>query len=395
MLILKKIFAYLHFQKYFILFIGILFLLGLLLIYVKIFYPSINESRFLHKALYYRPITKQKVQCTLCPKFCVLNNKQTGSCLIRRNINGTLYTIDFGNVVLDQDNYLDLSQCPITLLWTPRLNVLGLSGCALNCAFCFVGEAIQSNPEKYERIYYYSPEDVIKEAKLRELKYISFSNNEPLISYEYTLEVAKLAKENKMKVMISTAGYVNQKPFEELLKYVDVVAFSLKGFSQKSYQKYTSGNFDIVLSNLRELKNHNIKFGIVYLIIPTISDDEKEIRAMAKWVRTNLGEYTPVHFMRYVPAFKLRNLPATPLSTIRKAMTIASEEGLKYIIPYANFGDYDIHELIAADLTYLRCPYCGNIVAKYSLNKNNEPILIQHLRGNHACGFCGKYFFTF
>jgi len=349
------------------------------------------KSEYLYEANYYSSIGS-KTECLLCPHACILKDGQTGRCLIRKNIKGKLYTTDFGDIIPYPVKALDYSEFPLTNIWLPRFDIRGIHGCALKCSFCFNGENIQTNPESRKRTNYYPPEVIIAKAKNMKMNIISLTMNEPVINFEYTMAVAKLAQQHDMKVTITTGGYVNPKPFEDLLQYIDTVAFSFKGFSNESYQKYTKGDLQTVLINLKQIKKYHKTIEIIYLVIPTISDSPEDIKAMSSWVKENLGAYTPVHFLRFFPAFKLTYLPQTSLKSIKDALEIAKGEGLKFVLPYAHVAAHDIKEIIESDMMTLFCPYCGHVVAKLVMNIDNVIELFQNFGKNHSCGTCGKDF---
>ena len=62
---------------------------------------------------------------------------------------------------------------------------------------------------------------------------------------------------------------------------------------------------------------------ITMLLVPTYNDNIKDIAAMSKWVVKNLGDDVPIHFGRFVPEFKLKNLPRTPVQTMTDARNAA------------------------------------------------------------------------
>jgi pyruvate formate lyase activating enzyme len=76
---------------------------------------------------------------------------------------------------------------------------------------------------------------------------------------------------------------------------------------------------------------------------------------MAKWIKSNLGEFVPLHFTRFHPMYKLKNLPPTPPSTIIRAREIAMSEGLKYVYT-GNLPGND------GENTY--CHKCGKLLIK-------------------------------
>jgi pyruvate formate lyase activating enzyme len=78
-----------------------------------------------------------------------------------------------------------------------------------------------------------------------------------------------------------------------------------------------------------------------------------EIQKLAKWINNVLGKQTPLHFLRFFPAHRLTDIPATSKEALIDAQRIAKMEGLKNVyinnIPGSTYQD-----------TY--CPHCGEMV---------------------------------
>ncbi|HNS17852.1 MAG TPA: DUF1684 domain-containing protein [Bacteroidales bacterium] len=85
----------------------------------------------------------------------------------------------------------------------------------------------------------------------------------------------------------------------------------------------------------------NIWLEVTSLIIPGINDDLKEIRDMANFVAVELGADVPWHISSFFSAYKMKEVPATPLKTLRAAKETGIEAGLNYVYTgnTANTGD--------------------------------------------------------
>jgi pyruvate formate lyase activating enzyme len=94
---------------------------------------------------------------------------------------------------------------------------------------------------------------------------------------------------------------------------------------------------------------------IVYLVIPTLNDSDKEFEGLAKWVKAELGPDVPVHFTQFHPEYLLKNLPPTPVPTLERAKAAADAGGLHY----AYVGNVPGHP---AESTY--CPACRRMVVE-------------------------------
>ena len=158
---------------------------------------------------------------------------------------------------------------------------------------------------------------------------------------------------------------------------MDAVNVDLKGFSEAIYAKIGQGaQLEPVLQTLKVIKNTGVWLEITCLLIPGLNDEATKIKEMCVWIKENLGDQVPVHFSRFMPAYKLLNLPPTPVEKLEEAYKIAKDLGLKYVY----IGNLPGH---AAESTY--CPNCGNNIVRrigYEILGNNIK--------DGKCSFCGN-----
>lgn len=191
------------------------------------------------------------------------------------------------------------------------------------------------------------------------------------------LDTAKLAKEKGIKNVMVTAGYINEKPLRELCKYIDAANVDLKGFDKKYLREVCGEELGPLLAALKLFKEEEVHLEITNLIIPTLNDDMETIEKMCLWIKDNLGGETPLHFSRFTPMYKLKNLYLTPIATLERAKEAAERVGLKYVY----IGNVPGH---LAENTY--CPDCGALLIErvgYSIKQNNIV--------NGRCKFCGRF----
>ena len=157
---------------------------------------------------------------------------------------------------------------------------------------------------------------------------------------------------------------------------LDAANIDLKGFTETFYRELSNGELAPVLETLKILKQENIHLEITYLIIPTKNDEMSVLREMCLWVKRELGADTPVHFSRFYPLYKLKNLPPTPVSMLEKARAVALSSGLEYVYIAKVPG----HE---GEKTF--CPKCKKML----IQRTGFMIGEMHLKGG-KCGYCGK-----
>lgn len=288
-----------------------------------------QNNKFLKEAMFYEKLDDGKVICNLCPRNCVLSPGEIGFCRARQNLGGVLYTLNYGKVVA---MHVDPVEKKPLFHFLPGSKAFSIScaGCNLRCKFCQNWEISQRSPKEVP-FYYISPDKLVELALKSKSESIAFTYGEPVIYYEYMYDVAKIAHEKGLKTVMITAGYINEKPLKFLLKYIDAVKVDLKGFNNKFYLKYTTAKLNPVLDTIKTVKKSGVWLEIVNLVIPGVNDSKKDIEGLAKWVKENLGTDVPVHFTRFHPDYKMRDLPPTPVETLVRARKIAMDMGLKYV----------------------------------------------------------------
>lgn len=276
------------------------------------------------EARYYEKLDKKKVHCHLCPNECVISDGGRGACGVRANKDGTLYTEVYNKttgIALDPIEKKPLYH------YHPGKNILSLGtrGCNFHCDFCQNWHISQEIDVPTQEI---TSQQVVDKAKSLGSFGIAYTYNEPFIWYEFVLDTAKLAKQNGLKNVLVTNGYVNMEPLEGMLPYIGAMNIDLKSFNEDFYRKICNGRLKPVLDVIkRSVRSCHVE--LTTLIIPTFNDSKTEIKNMVNWIYNNLGSKVPLHFSRYFPCYEM-TIPPTPVETLKMAERIAKEK-LKYV----------------------------------------------------------------
>jgi pyruvate formate lyase activating enzyme len=276
------------------------------------------------EALYYEKLNSNKVQCRLCPYNCVIQESKRGSCGVRVNRAGILYSEIYGKATAIS---LDPIEKKPLYRYHPGEYILslGTKGCNFHCDFCQNWHISQELDPPAKDM---TPEEAV--AKTKELGSfgIAYTYNEPFIWYEFVLDTARLAQNNGLKNVLVTNGYVNMGPLEEMLPLIDAMNIDIKSFNDDFYKKICKGRLEPVLQVIkRSARSCHVE--LTNLIIPTLNDSEEEIKKMVDWICDNTGPETPLHFSRYFPCYKM-DLPPTPVETLKMAERIAKRR-LKHV----------------------------------------------------------------
>ncbi len=325
------------------------------------------------EARYYYGFGDDMVRCEVCPNMCILKNGEWGLCRSRQNINGKLYSRVYG---IPCAVHLDPIEKKPVFHFYPGSKAYSISttGCNLRCKFCQNWQISQVKPNQVNYINL-PPSSVVANAKMSGATSIAYTYGEPVAFYDYMLDTATLAKSQGVKNVVITAGYINEEPLKELAKVVDVIKVDLKGFNREYYRKICSAERDEVLNALKVMKKTGVWIEIVNLILPTLNDAKSEIESMSEWILDNLGKDVPLHFSRFFPMYKLKNLPPTPVETLEMARKTAIDVGLNYVYIGNVPGHY-------GEDTY--CPNCGNVL----VDRNGYFIRAIHIK-NGRCEYCG------
>ena len=315
------------------------------------------------EAMYYTKLNENTIQCRLCSRYCTLKNGMRGFCRAREPRDGKHYSLVYGNPTAV---HVDPIEKKPLYHFLPATNAFSIAtaGCNFRCKNCQNWQISQTGPEDtYNQ--YLPPEAVVDAAIKYDCPTIAYTYTEPSIFYEYMLDTAKAAKSRGVRNMYHSNGSLNAEPAEELSLYLDGANVDLKGFTQEFYSKVPEGDLDTVLNCLKILKKNRVHLEITVLVVPSYSDEEKMIKDMCQWIRDELGKEVPVHFSRFSPTYKLKNLSPTPIKTMEAAREIAIKEGLQY----AYIGNVPGHE---GNNTY--CPKDGKVLihrAGYRILENN------------------------
>jgi pyruvate formate lyase activating enzyme len=272
-------------------------------------------------AMYFDKREDLKVHCYLCPHNCVINNGKLGACRARRNIEGHLYSINYGKITAIA---LDPIEKKPLYNFRSGSNILsvGTFGCNLKCSFCQNWTIAHEQPEAQD----ITPEALVLKAKELESNIgIAYTYNEPSIWYEFVYETAKLAKREGLSNVLVTNGFIGKKAMTNLLPYIDAMNIDVKAFNSAFYSDICKGTLDDVKATVELVYNH-CHVEITTLVIPTLNDALRDISDMSMWI-SSLSPKIPLHISRYFPNYKMTHIPPTPRETLVKCR----EEALKHL----------------------------------------------------------------
>ncbi len=278
--------------------------------------------------------------CEVCFRHCRLEEGQSGVCGARTCREGSIVPSGYGKITslaLDPIEKKPLARfMPGSLILSA-----GSYGCNLRCPFCqnysiSWSDAARRAAEEAEDV---PPEKLAALAvRLRDRGNIgvAFTYNEPLVSYEYVRDTARLVRAAGMRNVLVTNGTASLQVLEELTPFIDAMNIDLKGFTDHYYRDVLGGDRAMVMDFIREAVKH-CHVELTTLIVPGENDSEEEIRALSSWVAGlpgtaggRGGEEVPLHITRFFPRFHMTDRPATDVGQIYRLAEIA-RGSLRYV----------------------------------------------------------------
>ena len=336
------------------------------------------------ECLNYQKLDAGILECQACSHFCRIKSGQLGICGIRQNIGGKLYLLVYGKAAAA--NIDPIEKKPLFHFLPGSLAYsFGTLGCNFRCGNCQnfdISQMFESKRkvEDYAQLawgYPLTPEEIVEKARENNCQSVAYTYNEPTVFLEYALDTMKLARKRGLKNVWVSNGFMSEKTLDLVIPHLDAINVDIKSFDAEFYKLNCGARLKPVLENCKRLVKEKIWLEITTLVIPGLSDSEKMLRGLAKFIKTELGDWVPWHLSAFSGAisWKLKAIPDTSVKTIEKAYKIGKEAGLQYV--YAG-------NIRGSNLENTCCPHCGKTVIK------RIGYQIERLDKQGRCSHCGR-----
>lgn len=329
----------------------------------------------IREAMFYEKADDDKVRCNLCAHGCTITPGRRGVCGVRENKNGILYTLVYGTLVAE--NIDPIEKKPFFHVYPGSKSYsIATAGCNFSCEFCQNHE-ISQIPRSTLMIVGEdaAPAEIAARAQKSGSKTIAYTYTEPTVYFELAYETARIAREQGLKNVFVTNGFMTSSAIETIKPYLAAANVDLKSFRDDFYRKRCGARLAPILANLQKMKEMGIWLEITTLLIPSLNDSNEELKDIAGFI-AGLGKETPWHISRFHPQYKMLTKPVTPVSSLHRAREIGKLAGLKYVYSGNVPGD-------EGENTY--CSYCGNCL----IERHGFRIVKLNLSGN-KCNRCGE-----
>ena len=178
--------------------------------------------------------------------------------------------------------------------------VIFLQGCHLRCKYChnrdtwdIKGGSYKSLDEIFDQIKRYKP--YFKSSNGG----VTVTGGEPLLQVKFLIELFRNLKKAGIHTCIDTSGMVNlTEDVKKLLKLTDLVLLDIKHINSEKCKELTGHDNKKELEFARYLSQNGIPMWIRQVIVPGITDDEKDITDLKEFVK-KLKTVEKVEFLPY------------------------------------------------------------------------------------------------
>ena len=318
-----------------------------------------------------------RVRCQLCAHRCLIAPGARGICGVRENRGGKLYSLVYGRLVSQALDPVEKKPLFHFLPGTTTLSIAAV-GCNFRCDFCQNHE-ISQFPRERGRIVgeEVEPAEIVAAAKSTGSHSISYTYTEPTVFFEFCYETGKRAAQEGLRNIFVTNGYLTEEALGEAKGWLHAANVDLKSFSPEFYRKFCGASLQPVLDTIARMWEAGIWVEVTTLVIPGRNDAGEGLRWIAEFL-AGISPDIPWHVSRFVPAYKVWDLPPTPVATLRKAREIGLSAGLHFVylgnvpgegedtlcpacgrVLIRRYG----FQVVESSLVDGRCPGCGEAIA--------------------------------
>ena len=180
--------------------------------------------------------------------------------------------------------------------------VLFLQGCSLKCKYCHNRDTWDIHGGEFKSL------DEIFQKILRYKNYIcpkggvTITGGEPLLQYEFLIQLFKKLKKEKIHTCIDTSGMVGlTDKMKELIDLTDLFLLDIKHINPKKCKELVGIPNERELAFARYLSENNKHMWIRQVLVPGYTDDEKDLLELKEFLASlktvDKVEILPYHNM--------------------------------------------------------------------------------------------------
>jgi glycyl-radical enzyme activating protein len=129
---------------------------------------------------------------------------------------------------------------------------------------------------------------------------LTLSGGEPMFQFDFTLELAKKAKQAGLHVCMESSGFAEQEQFQQIMPFVDLFLFDIKTLDSEKHRRFTGHDNTLILNNLRFLDQSGAQLHLRCPLIPRLNDSPEELSAITA-LAESLSQVRAIELEPYHP----------------------------------------------------------------------------------------------
>jgi len=180
--------------------------------------------------------------------------------------------------------------------------VVFFSGCPLRCKYCH-------NPDTWRMKdgHQTTVEDLLRDIRKYQ-SYLRFSGGgvtitggDPLSQPRFLTELLRACKHAGFHVCLDTAGFATPDTVRAALADTDLLLLDIKSYNPTVYKELTGVALEPTLQTLRLAQKMGVPTWIRFVLVPGITDNKDDIRALAQFLR----KFSVIEKVEVLPFHKL------------------------------------------------------------------------------------------
>lgn len=170
--------------------------------------------------------------------------------------------------------------------------------CCLRCKYCHNPETWNNNTNNYTITDIYN-KIIRNKPYYKNNGGITLSGGEPLLHYDFILQLCKKLKKENIHIALDTAG-IGYGNYKELLQYIDLIILDVKHINENGFKEITQKKYwNRYINFINQLKDSKKNVLIRQVIIPGINDNTEYIRKLSAFLKNNFQNITKIEFLPF------------------------------------------------------------------------------------------------
>jgi pyruvate formate lyase activating enzyme len=201
---------------------------------------------------------------------------------------------------------------------------------------------------------------------------IAFTYNEPMLCPEFIKDVIPEARAAGLRVILKTNGFFDEDKFREVAMLVDAVNLDVKG-DQAAYREVCGVEVGADPESWVVMRNLGAAALLCWaeVSIPVLPERVTSLGTVLAAMAHEVAAGTPIHLLRVMPSWRMRNRRPTEFSELEMAAGMARKHFRNVYIEGVDQDTRccreivikrDWSRLVKNDLHGGKCPRCGSAI---------------------------------